>query len=209
MLNWIWAFLFPAEADPTDVLVMQVRVHTLRSDVPAVHSQLDRSTLEAWMEGVNRIYAPHGIRFQVESVVQEKATASDRALHDAERGGSLEPKQILPKILPTDQRLAPHGLDLLVLRRMPQMPPGVYLPSDGLVVVPEAAHLGRLAGTELGVRILAHELGHALGLRHEPCTSMGNLMATSCDGLDRERLTPDQVAQARAVAATGRPVSRD
>ena len=54
-------------------------------------------------------------------------------------------------------------------------------------------------------RILAHELGHSLGLAHVACTTGGNLMAAGCTLGSRTFLNAIQITRVRLQAETGRP----
>ena len=54
-------------------------------------------------------------------------------------------------------------------------------------------------------RILAHELGHSLGLVHVPCAGQGNLMAAGYTLGTRTLLDVIQITEARLQAETGKP----
>jgi hypothetical protein len=56
-------------------------------------------------------------------------------------------------------------------------------------------------------RIAAHELGHSLTLDHVKCHSEGNLMSPGCRSVNRTRLEPAQIEDARKQAQFGEPVA--
>jgi hypothetical protein len=66
-------------------------------------------------------------------------------------------------------------------------------------LTPEAVR--DLAGD--GGRILAHEIGHMLGLSHVSCTAAGNLMAPECPSDNPAGLAGSQIGRARAQVLLG------
>ena len=82
---------------------------------------------------------------------------------------------------------------------------GVYLSGVPAVIIAEFDPSGARDLVGSGPRILAHELGHSLGLVHVPCTAEGNLMAPGCSAGLRTHLTEDQIATARTQRDINRP----
>ena len=82
---------------------------------------------------------------------------------------------------------------------------GVYLPIEKVVVSTELDPLGQRDIDGGIARILAHELGHSLGLVHVPCTAQGNLMATGCTLGSRTFLDATQITRVQVQAEFGRP----
>ncbi len=82
---------------------------------------------------------------------------------------------------------------------------GVYNPETQSVLIGETS-----PGGDINPSILAHELGHALSLRH--FRERFNLMSGRQPGvepMDKTRLSPEQIAGARAVAKSGDSFRRD
>lgn len=183
---------------------LDVRVHVLQSgEFAPLNSTLAPVDVDTLFAGVNAVWRQAGIVWRVESVVREPA----RNVGEYARifRGQLPPSvQALSSIFPTDH-LLPGKWDVFVIRDFGDVAGGIYLQTLGVVLFAELGPDGSQAPDGAGRRILAHELGHSLGLPHVTCTPQGNLMAPGCAFEDRIRLSAEQVAAARKQAARGQP----
>ena len=107
---------------------------------------------------------------------------------------------VLPK-----ENLRPDIWNVFVIRDFGGAIGGVYLLRERVVVAAELDPLGNRDLSRGTARILAHELGHSLGLDHVPCTATGNLMVAGCPTGTRTRLEPFQIQIARQQAERGPP----
>lgn len=212
--------------------VIQLRFHLLRAPGSKwLHvSRMKQVDIEKLVAGVNEVWKPANVRFEVEKVLTENAIdaqAHDKAVNDflkqkrqQKRGGGKagkknkrnwstqlkqakrEQSQARTKALPQGQRIS-KGIDIFVVGRLPS--------AGGVFGCPLRAVLfsERRKGTADGLniaKVLAHELGHALGLSHTPCANDENLMM---EGGCRHRkpgnvaLNATQIQTARNVAKTG------
>lgn len=194
------ATLAPAADVPAfgfqDFLLVPVRVHLLSSkDIPALHTTMTGGDVDRILLKVNRVWAPAGIQFFMESLVCEAAeTAKKKEESD-----------------PTKR--APAGLDAM-LAHMPAASRcgeafniyyiksfdvnGVYFGHPEAVFVKDTASLRTVEGgiDEPLPRVTSHELGHALSLVHRQDTF--NLMASGTTGT---ALNAAEIRQARESAA--------
>ena len=187
--------------DKTETIDLSVRVHLLHADdAPTLTAKLSDEEVKKAFAGVNEIWKAAGITWQIESIVREEVTESDRPQQpQAGPGMSGALSEVLPRDLVTD-----HLWHVFFVREI-GFAPGVYVPSVPAVIQAEKDPFGGVGLDGDLVRILAHELGHSLGLAHVPCGSDGNLMAPNCQADNRTRLTEMQVSVAREVARSGAP----
>ncbi len=192
---------------PTGNTVLSVRVHLLQSnELEALNATLDARDVALLFAGANRIWEPAGVRWRIESIIREparNAAAYDKIF----RGEGADPLDVMLSIFPREN-LFGDGWDVFVLRDFGRVGAGgVYISfrEAQVAVVAEIGSGGEQRPSGSGPRVLAHELGHSLGLQHVSCTTAGNLMAPGCRGQDRTRLTAAQIQTVRQQAAKGRP----
>ncbi len=196
---------------PSDLMtgntILNVRVHLLQSaEFDALNATLDAGEVAVLFAGANRIWEPAGVRWRVESIIREPA-------HNAEtydklfRGEIVDTLKVMLSIFPRENLLS-DGWDVFVLRDFGRVGAGgVYIsfPEAQVAFFAEVGSGGEQRPLGSGPRVLAHELGHSLGLPHAPCTTTGNLMAPGCRGQDCTRFTAAQILTVRQQASKGRP----
>ena len=192
--------LAPAAGAPEfgfqDFLLVPVRIHLLSSaDNPALRTTLTGGDVERILQKVNRVWAPAGIQFFMESLVCEPAAPSKNQEE------------------PNPTKRAPAGLDAM----LDHMPPatrcgeafniyyiksfevnGVFFGKPEAIFVKDTASLRTVEGgiDEPLPRVTSHELGHAFSLIHRQDTF--NLMASGTTGTS---LNEQEIRQARESAS--------
>ena len=192
------------EPDEGDAIQLEIRFHLLQSSVlDALDVTLTDAEVGELVQGLNEIWAQAGVVWQAEQIVREPALNPDvfrQVLNDATGNSSGLVAAVLP-----DQNVRPDIWNVFLVRTFGGSFGGVYFRSNRAVVAAELDPLGSRDLRGGTARILAHELGHSLGLIHVPCTAAGNLMAAGCPQGKRTRLDSVQIQIARQQAERGHP----
>jgi hypothetical protein len=202
----------PALVDPDDPfvapsdleeIVLPIRVHILHSSESSrLNCGYTEAEITAWFERANTIWSAAAIHWDLESFVYEQPNNPADFDRIAELGRDADPEErrtTVHSTYPLDQKLTP-GWNIFFIHRM-AFGSGVYSPENKSILIGETSPDG-----EFNPSILAHELGHSLGLRHTP--ERYNLMAKRQLGIepkDKIRLNPKQIARARSIAESGNP----
>ena len=164
-----------AAIDPNDKLLIPLRVHLLAAKgLPEITTTLTDMDVTRILHKINLVWAPAGLHFYLESVVNEEAANPEVFLAHkgaAERFGllSLRPEESKGSTL-----FHVYYLKLMSVN-------GIYL--GEAIFVKDTASLRAVAGgiDEPLPRVTSHELGHAFGLPHREDTT--NLMASGTTGI--------------------------
>lgn len=168
-------------------ITLPVRVHLVRSAVhPRLQTSLRVPEVRAIFEEVNDIWAPAGIRFEIESVAEVEALPSPQ------KKWFEKDRNWVKAAIPTAS-FAPGAIDVCFVREMG--PNGFFYGEP--VVVCENPEFTRVKGGAANPvsRVAAHELGHVLGLQHRQ--DHVNLMASGRNGVS---MNGDEIKAARQKA---------
>ena len=188
-----------------EVWTLDVRVHVLGSEFEPLAANLTDGEMDALFDEVDAIWQQAGIQWTITDVVREPAL--NEGTYAAILDGTLPPSaEVLSTVLPSNN-LTRDRWDVFFVGTLGGLAGGVYLSGVPAVIVAEFDPSGARDLVGSGPRILAHELGHSLGLVHVRCTAEGNLMAPGCTTGVRTHLTENQIASARRQADLNRPFS--
>ena len=187
---------------------LPVRFHLVRSSLSELNATLTAAEVPGLVAEVQSYWDQACIRIQIESVIQNDVSPEqEQAYTQAWQGDVQGPqmKQLMTDVMPKGNRLSP-GWNVMIFRQFNKFASGVYLSEIGSVLWAEALPPPAGSGPNPPV-ILAHEVGHALGLLHyEGAGLKENLM---CEDVMQNQttaagLTPEQIGIARAQALTGK-----
>jgi len=190
--------------DHPEPIELAVRVHLVQSDqLDELNVRLSDAEVTELMTAVNERWAQAGIIWSLESIVREDAR-NESLFRSALTDPNASLLSVLTSVL-TPDNVRPDIWNVFLIRDFAGGLGGVYLPIEKVVVSAEIDPSGQ-RNIEGGMsRILAHELGHSLGLLHVSCVGQGNLMAVGCALGTRTLLDATQITRARLQAETGKP----
>ena len=175
-------------------LVIPLQVHVLTADdLPEIDCRLGDDDIRRIVGKVNRVWRAAGIHWGLRTIVREPAARQDtfRQLR-GKLDGQMELEAF--KLLAPGETRARDGLNVYYIHKFSVN--GVYL-GDRTAFVQETAALQEVEGgiDEPLPRVTAHELGHALGLRHRQART--NLLASGTTGTS---LNAAEIEVAREIA---------
>jgi Metallo-peptidase family M12B Reprolysin-like len=192
------------EPDDAGAIPLEMRLHLLQSnELEALDATLTDDEVGEVIRAVSEVWAQAGVVWRIEQIVREPALNPDvfrQVLNDPRGNSTSLVAAVLPK-----ENLRLDIWNVFLIRDFGGAVGGVYLLRERVVVSAELDPMGDRDLSGGTTRILAHELGHSLGLNHVPCTAAGNLMAPGCPRGTRTRLEPVQIQIARQQAETGQP----
>jgi hypothetical protein len=169
------------------LISLPVRVHLVRSAAhPRLQSSIRQPEVQAIFSAVNEIWAPAGIRFEIESVVDVEA------LSIPSKKWFVKDRNWVKQAIPTSN-FAFDAIDVCFVR---EMGPNGFFYGEPVVVCenPEFTMVKGGAANPVA-RVTAHELGHVLGLQHRQ--DHVNLMASGRNGV---AINGDEIMDAREKA---------
>ena len=183
-----------------------IRFHLLRSEILNLTATFSESQVATLVADAQQLWDQACIRLVIESVIENPLTAMqemdyNRRKDEVEAAGF---SQLMKNVMPRSNLLRP-GWNVMVFRAFERFSSGVYFSDIPSVLVAE--RLPDAAGSRLNPPIiLAHEIGHALSLRHYDGVDVDqnlmnvDIMQNQMTGI---QLTPSQIEQARASAQSG------
>jgi hypothetical protein len=161
-------------AEPVPLLTIPVRVHLMQStNQPRLNTTLTEADVQRIFGKVNMIWSQANVHFEVEAV---RRTQAQERKTDAKDGKQPEWQQIKDAL--PQEATSPTAIDVCYVKEL--IPNGFYYGEPA--AVKDTAVLTPVAGgiDEPIPRVTAHELGHALGLKHRQ--NVTNLMASKSAG---------------------------
>ena len=200
-------FLQPREliSAPTDneSITLRVRIHRFRTaNEPRLNCSMSDDDIREQMKAVNETWKQASIIWSIESI-QNMTPQMPEAFALAL---SQNREKIAPALIANTQRenLLANGFNVVIAENFEKTIGGVFIPKpDGVVYFATRGPKGLQTPA-----VLAHELGHALGLPHTIFEKNNNLMMGAGSGRIPTRIKPitdSQATIARTYAMQGRP----
>jgi hypothetical protein len=187
------------------VLRLPVRFHLLWSaNGTALSTRRTEQDVRELVATANSVWKHAGIVWYVERVIREESLTG-LAFDSLVTGAIPRTETNLISFAPRGQLLL-RGWNIFLVGDLGRIAGGMFRPELPGLVLAERGFGFDLPASGRGGATLAHELGHSLGLGHEPCDSARNIMANACwSPTAPSSLTIAQIARARHQAGIGRP----
>ena len=189
-------------------VTIPLRVHLLSSSIDSLNSTMSEARFLETLAEAQVYLDPTCVKVEVEQFIREELGAEREArFREVAQNNPSEVafRQMMVDVMPTDNLLEP-GWNVMVFKAFERYTSGVYL--TDLPSVLWAEQLPAMGGGAPNPPlILAHEIGHSLGLLHYEGPNLErNLMcqAVMQNQETATELTEEQVSVARAQAETGR-----
>ena len=190
-------------ADNIEHINLPVRIHRFRSvHEPRLNCSMSDDDIREQMKAVNETWKQASIHWHIESIQNMTPQATESFVHAL----SQNREKIAPALIANTQRenLLANGFNVVIAEDFEKTIGGVFIPKpDGVVYFATRGPKGVQTPA-----VLAHELGHALGLPHTIFEKNNNLMMGAGPGRVPTRvkpLTESQAAIARTYARQGKP----
>ncbi len=194
--------LISAPAD-NESITLRVRIHRFRTaNEPRLNCSMSDDDIREQMKAVNETWKQASIIWSIESI-QNMTPQMPEAFALAL---SQNREKIAPALIANTQRenLLANGFNVVIAENFEKTIGGVFIPKpDGVVYFATRGPKGLQTPA-----VLAHELGHALGLPHTIFEKNNNLMMGAGSGRIPTRIKPitdSQATIARTYAVQGRP----
>ena len=194
--------LISAPADKESI-TLRVRIHRFRTaNEPRLNCSMSDDDIREQMKAVNETWKQASIIWSIESI-QNMTPQMPEAFALAL---SQNREKIAPALIANTQRenLLANGFNIVIAENFEKTIGGVFIPKpDGVVYFATRGPKGLQTPA-----VLAHELGHALGLPHTIFEKNNNLMMGAGSGRIPTRIKPitdSQATIARTYAVQGRP----
>lgn len=189
----------PAETSATIHRTLKLKVYRYHFEsMPELSSKYSNADIDEAIARVNEIWEQAGITWLLDSV--EDVTLADTMFPRLEANPERSVvKERLINISPAEHK---KGVwNVVLIREFPVPAGGLYLPPSQTLYFAETARGGMTSPI-----ILAHELGHSLGLAHDRGSS--NLMHRAAGGRgtpqeNADTLTSEQIATTQRQASLG------
>ncbi len=187
----------PNTEDPSEEMVLNVDVYLLKfSSYPALDSQYNMDELNELFFEINKIWEQANIRWRVDSVSEFEVSPESFTIPPDGFGGPRPFRNAMANFIPPPTQS--HRWPVYIMRQFPIQGSGVYIVERRSVLYGELSQ----HGSEEPV-ILAHEMGHALGLPHVDAADNLMYAGPGRDPALTRALNPFQQQNVRAQAEIG------